>query len=128
MRSTDPSGARRLTLCILAAAAMALPLAAQAHAFLARASPAASSTVHASPPDLTLSFTQGVQTAFSTVVVKGSAGQRVDKNDLHNAPGNAKRVLIGLLPLKPGAYTVTWHVTSVDTHKTEGVFTFTVSP
>jgi hypothetical protein len=107
---------------------MALPLAAQAHAFLAHASPAVGSTVHVAPPSLTLSFTEGVQTAFSTVVVKGSAGQRVDKNDLHNAPGNAKRVLIGLLPLKPGAYTVTWHVTSVDTHKTEGVFTFTVSP
>ncbi|HTC12301.1 MAG TPA: copper resistance protein CopC, partial [Acetobacteraceae bacterium] len=60
--------------------------------------------------------------------VKNAAGARVDNNDLHNAPGNQKRILLGLPPLKPGAYTVEWHVTSVDTHKTEGTFTFSVGP
>jgi methionine-rich copper-binding protein CopC len=107
---------------------MCLPPAAQAHAFLRHTSPAASSTVHAAPPNLTLNFTEGVEATFSNVVVTNSAGQRVDKNDLHNAPGNPKQVLIGLQPLKPGAYAVSWHVTSIDTHKTEGVFSFTVSP
>jgi methionine-rich copper-binding protein CopC len=29
--------------------------------------------------------------------------------------------------LKPGSYTVTWHVLSVDTHRTEGSYSFTVS-
>jgi methionine-rich copper-binding protein CopC len=28
--------------------------------------------------------------------------------------------------LAPGNYTVTWHVTSVDAHKTQGSFSFTV--
>jgi methionine-rich copper-binding protein CopC len=28
--------------------------------------------------------------------------------------------------LAPGNYTVKWHVTSVDTHKTQGSFSFTV--
>ena len=37
------------------------------------------------------------------------------------------RVLsVKLKPLLPGSYSVEWHVTSVDTHKTEGHFTFTV--
>jgi methionine-rich copper-binding protein CopC len=31
-------------------------------------------------------------------------------------------------PLAAGVYTVLWHATSVDTHKTEGHFTFTVAP
>jgi hypothetical protein len=112
------------------AAGMALTLAgtAGAHAFLSHATPGENATVSTAPPNLTLNFTQGVEPAFSTVVVKGAQGQRVDKNDLHNAPGNAKRLLIGLQPLKPGSYTVAWHATSVDTHKTEGTFTFTVAP
>ena len=33
---------------------------------------------------------------------------------------------IGLKSLPPGTYTVSWHVVSVDTHPTEGTFTFEV--
>ena len=31
-------------------------------------------------------------------------------------------------PLAPGVYKVTWHATSVDTHHTQGDFSFTVTP
>jgi methionine-rich copper-binding protein CopC len=31
-------------------------------------------------------------------------------------------------PLKPGVYTVHWHAVSVDTHRTQGSFQFTVRP
>ena len=51
---------------------------------------------------------------------------RVDKGDLHIAPDNAKRLAISVGPLAPGLYKVVWHVTSTDTHKTEGSFSFTV--
>ena len=37
-------------------------------------------------------------------------------------------LMVKLKPLSPGIYSVAWHVTSVDTHKTEGHFTFTVKP
>ena len=33
---------------------------------------------------------------------------------------------IGLKPLNAGTYKVHWHAVSVDTHTTEGDFTFTV--
>ena len=33
---------------------------------------------------------------------------------------------VSLKSLSPGTYRVRWHVLSVDTHKTEGSFTFTV--
>ena len=35
---------------------------------------------------------------------------------------------VPLRPLSTGVYKVTWHATSVDTHKTEGSYTFTVGP
>ena len=34
---------------------------------------------------------------------------------------------VPLKPLPPGVYTVSWHATATDTHKTEGKFTFTVT-
>ena len=35
---------------------------------------------------------------------------------------------VTLAPLAPGTYRVVWRVLSVDTHVTEGDFTFTVVP
>ncbi len=38
--------------------------------------------------------------------------------------GKVMHLSVGILA--PGNYTVKWHVTSVDTHKTQGSFSFTV--
>jgi methionine-rich copper-binding protein CopC len=43
--------------------------AASAHAYLQRAEPPSSSTVPTAPPQMTLNFTQGVESPFSQVVV-----------------------------------------------------------
>jgi methionine-rich copper-binding protein CopC len=37
-------------------------------------------------------------------------------------------ITVALPPLKPGLYHVTWHAVSVDSHRTEGGYTFTVTP
>src|SRR5579862_7843947 len=115
---------------IVLALAVLLPWAgtADAHAFLRHAIPLVGSTIPQAPAVMTLDYTEGVEPRFSTVVVTDAQGQRVDKNDLHRAEGNEQRLLLGLQTLKPGTYKVEWHVTSVDTHRTEGTFTFTVQP
>ena len=111
----------------LAAAACLTGQAAFAHAFLDRASPAVGSELSGSPPALSLTYTEPVEPLFSTVRVTDSIGARVDVGK--PAPKEDGRVLqVELKPLKPGVYSVEWHVTSVDTHKTEGHFTFTVKP
>jgi hypothetical protein len=97
-----------------------------AHAFLDHASPAVGSSVAASPPDVTLWFTQDLEPAFSDVTVTNEAGQRVDLGNAHIPQGSPAELQIGLKPLPPGTYTVSWHVVSVDTHPTEGTFTFDV--
>src|SRR3978361_1098537 len=112
---------RNLTLTLLAFAAL-VPLTAepaQAHAYLQRAMPLVGSTIPASPPELMLDYSESIEPRFSAVVVKDADGQRVDKNDLHAAPDNPKRLLVGLPVLKQGSYKVEWHITSVDTHRTE---------
>ena len=108
-----------------AAAVGAAPLA-LAHAFLDHASPAVGSSVPASPPVVTLWFTQDLEPAFSGVTVTNEAGQRVDLGNVQIPPGSPAELQIGLKPLLPGTYLVSWHVVSVDTHPTEGTFTFEV--
>ena len=99
---------------------------ARAHAFLDHASPAVGSSVPNSPPVVTLWFTQDLEPAFVDVKVTNEAGQRVDLGNVHIPQGSPAELQIGLKPLPRGTYTVSWHVVSVDTHPTEGTFTFDV--
>jgi len=100
--------------------------AAQAHALLDHASPPAGSAVATAPPVLSLSFTQELEPAFTSVMVTNEAGQRVDLGNAQVPPGAPAELRVGLRPLPPGTYTVSWRVVSVDTHPTEGRFQFTI--
>jgi methionine-rich copper-binding protein CopC len=95
---------------------------ARAHAQLDHANPAVGSTIGSSPGRVTLTFTQALEPKFSGAEVRNSAGARVDTG--HSASGNTLSVSVKGLP--PGAYSVSWHVLSVDTHKTQGSFSFRV--
>jgi methionine-rich copper-binding protein CopC len=112
----------------LAVAAVTLSAAsgAQAHAFLDHASPAVGSSVPTAPALVTLWFTQELEPAFINVTVTNEAGQRVDLGNAKIPPGGPAELQVGLKPLPPGTYLVSWHVVSVDTHPTEGTFTFDV--
>jgi methionine-rich copper-binding protein CopC len=112
-----------LTLVLLILATPAFP-----HAFLARANPPVGSVLPASPPAVTITYTEGVEPSFSTIEVRDSRGTRVDKADPHLTGSEGNRLSVSLPKLSAGQYTVIWHVTSVDTHKTEGQFNFSVSP
>ncbi len=109
-------------LTALLAAALGAP-AARAHAFLDHASPLVGSTVGAAPQEVSLTFTQSLEPAFSTVTVTDANGAEVSQGKAA-VSGNTMRV--GLKALGPGSYRVRWHALSVDTHSTEGSFTFHV--
>ncbi len=114
-------------IIVLVAAACLTGQAAFAHAFLDRASPAVGSDVAKSPPVLQLTYTEAVEPLFSTVQVTDASGARVDEGK-PTTQDHGLILSVKLKPLPPGRYSVEWHVTSVDTHKTEGRFTFTVKP
>ena len=98
---------------------------ANAHAYLDRAEPRVGSTVGSAPRALSLWFTQNLEPAFSTVQVVNAAGARVDQGKARL--GGAPNLLqVGLKPLPAGSYKVFWRVLSVDTHTTEGSFSFQV--
>src|SRR5580693_2324854 len=95
--------------------------AAHAHAFLDHASPLVGSTVASAPREVSLTFTQNLESAVSSVQVTDANGARVDQGKAQIS-GNTMRV--GLKALTHGTYRVRWQALSVDTHKTEGSFTF----
>ena len=114
----------RKILTIVALLLIALmPVAARAHAFLDHASPLVGSTVPAAPHEVVMTFTQNLEAAFSTAQVTDSAGARIDQG---KAQVSGNTMTVALKSIGPGSYKVHWHALSVDTHSTEGTFTFHV--
>ena len=96
---------------------------ASAHAFLDHAEPRVGNTVATAPREVTLWFTQKLEPAFSSIAVTNSAGQRVDTGK-SRVSGN--QMSVSLRSGGAGTYRVNWRVLSVDTHTTDGSFTFRV--
>ena len=86
------------------------------------------SAVRGSPAQVKLWFTQELEPAFSSVRVFDRDGRQVDKGDLRLDRADAALLQVSLPQLAPGTYRVAWRVLSVDTHVTEGDFTFDVVP
>ena len=97
--------------------------AAHAHAMLDHATPTVGSTVAPAPKEVVLSFTSNLEPAFSSIDVKSASGGAVQAG---KASVNGAQMRVGLKSLPPGTYTVNWKVLSVDTHRTQGNFTFRV--
>ena len=99
--------------------------AAHAHAYLDRANPRVGSAVRSAPREVSLWFTQNLEPAFSSAQVRDSSGARVDRGA--RVDGSNRALLhVSVKSLPPGTYRVHWRVLSVDTHTTEGNFSFRV--
>ena len=94
-----------------------------AHAMLDHAEPRVGNTVASPPHEVTLYFTQKLEPAFSTITVTNAAGQRVDSGKTRVS---GSQMSISLKAGGSGTYHVNWRVLSVDTHTTDGNFTFQV--
>ena len=118
------------TIILYAAFACALAApAAFAHAFLDHAVPGVGGAVSGSPSELKLTFSQSLAPAFASVQIATADGAPVLAGKATPDPSDAATLHVRLgQPLKPGVYKVTWHVVSVDTHRTEGTYSFTVTP
>ncbi len=119
---------KNLSMIVVVLAAILLPDAAHAHAMLDHASPRVGSTVATAPRELQLWFTEKLEPAFSTVEVRNAQGVAVQSGKAQVDRSNGAELRVPLKTLPPGTYSVTWHVLSVDTHRTQGSFTFHVGP
>jgi copper resistance protein C len=104
------------------------PTAALSHAFLNEAAPLVGGTVPASPKEIRLTFTEAIEPRFSGVDLLTGDGRTIATGPAVVDSRNDSQLVLALPPLAPGRYRVRWHVVSVDTHRTEGEFSFTVEP
>jgi methionine-rich copper-binding protein CopC len=73
-------------------------------------------------------FTQQLEPAFSGATITEAGGKAVATGAAMVDPANPMAIVLNLPSLMPGHYTVSWHVISVDTHRTEGSFSFDIGP
>lgn len=113
-------------------ASLTMAATASAHAHLESQLPAANSTV-TTPKELRLHFSEGVEDKFTKVSITSTG--KSGKTLVEPVPGVVtdqadKKILIvtPAAPLAAGEYKIEWHAVSVDTHKSEGSYHFTVSP
>jgi methionine-rich copper-binding protein CopC len=118
----------RSIAAVLGAGLALLPVAAFAHAHLDRTSPSAGSTVTQPPTEVSLWFTEALEAKFSTIEVRDAQGRSMQAGPATLARDNTAQLRVPLKPMVPGIYKVIWRVLSVDTHRTQGDFTFRVGP
>ena len=113
---------RNLKLALLLLTMVGCSTATQAHALLEHASPqlAAPSPARLDRSRSISPRSSSPNSAAGRCVAPG--GTRVD----HGAGVSGNVMRLGIGGLRPGRYSVTWHALSVDTHKTQGSFSFQV--
>ena len=99
----------------------------EAHAFLKDANPEVGSTMQTSPSEVRIRFTENIEPAVSSIQVFDASGKEVDKRDVHLDRSDGALLHVSLPRLNAGVYKVVWRVVSVDTHVTNGNFTFRVA-
>jgi len=112
-----------LVACLL----IGLVSTAAAHGMLERTEPRGGSTLKSPPSEVRLQFTGAIEPAYSRVQVLNGEGQRVDRGDSSVDPSNRALLRVSLPALPGGRYKVAWRVLSVDSHVTEGDFTFRIA-
>ena len=100
--------------------------AAHGHAELERASPPVGGIVAHSPGEIRLWFTEKIEPRFSRARIVAPSGATIASGSVDRQ--NPNQLVIRGPRLSPGTYRVMWRVISIDTHQTEGAFTFTVGP
>jgi hypothetical protein len=111
-------------LAFLLAVMAATP--AWAHAHLVSSVPAVGGET-APTATLRLNFSEGIEIRFSKVEIAGNDGKTVGPAAISLDPADDKVVVVSVPEtLAAGTYKVHWQVVSVDTHRTQGDFTFLV--
>lgn len=121
-RSMGPwSGSVALVIGLLLTA-----VSAWGHSFPDHSEPRVGWTVD-KPAQVRIWFDVPIEPIFSTIKVVDANGQQVDRQDGRVNPADHTLLEVSLPALPPGKYRVFWNVISIDTHRTEGDYPFTIS-
>ena len=94
--------------------------------FWPQATPAVGGAVTTAPSEVSLNFSEKLESSFSTIIVRDAMGKRVNKGDAQVDKADRTIMRAPLDSITPGIYIVEWRALTADTHKTEGAFIFRV--
>lgn len=120
--------ARRSWATILVTGLLLTVTPAWGHSFPDHSEPRVGWAVDTPPAQVRIWFDVPIEPIFSTIKVVDANGQQVDKQDGRVNPLDHTVLEVSLPTLPPGRYRVFWNVISIDTHRTEGDYPFTVRP
>jgi copper resistance protein C len=104
------------------------PQLAYAHVFPHHSEPKVGVTLSVAPSGVQIWFDGALEPLFSSIRVQDANGKRVDTGDGQVNAADPTLLETTLLPLAPGSYQVVWSVVARDGHRTQGDFTFSLSP
>jgi copper resistance protein C len=110
-----------LVVALVSATRMAL-----AHSFPEQENPAAGATLAAPPAQVSIKYDAPIEKLFDSLQVLDSTGQDKAAGS-PQVSADGYQLSVPVAKLTPGDYTVKWRVVCVDTHHTEGSYTFTVN-
>ena len=116
---------RKPALAAAALLALALPASALAHANLLERVPTFGAKLASAPKSISLRFDQGISVFPDSIEVRSARGALVTAGPARAVDGR-RTATVPLRKLPKGAYTVRWHVTSLEGHVLSGVYTFGV--
>jgi methionine-rich copper-binding protein CopC len=108
------------------AIAMSIAGVAPAHSFPESQTPSAGQKLASAPAEVTINFDAPIEKLFAKLEVTGADG----RDEAAGAPqisDDGRHMSVKVASLKPGEYTVKWAVVGIDTHHTEGSYTFSIS-
>ena len=98
---------------------------ASAHSFPELEIPPAGATLSEPPAQITIKYDAPIEKLFASLEVLNSAGQNEAAGKPEVSPDGWK-LSVPVNKLPPGEYTVQWNVVCIDTHHTQGSYSFTV--
>ena len=120
-----PAVMRALAATLVALAL--LPASANAHTVLTTTTPERGARLDAAPEQVTLRFSEPVETEFGAVRVFDAAGREVQSGGAFHPDGRASEVAVRLREgLGEDGYAATYRVLSADSHPVSGGFVFVV--
>ena len=119
---------RALVLAGAAAAALAVPASAWAHAALLKTFPEASALLDRQPKTVQLTFDEVVEPRFAIVSITDAAGSSRTAGPPARSPSDPYTIDVPVEHLAEGWYLVFWRAISADGHPVRGAFTFQIGP
>ena len=115
-----------MSVAALLAMALSSPTPASAHSFPEKETPAAGEKLASPPSEVVIDFDAPIEKLFAKLEVMGADGQNLAVGS-PQVSDDGRQLSVKVGALKPGDYTVKWAVVCIDTHHTEGSYTFSVA-